>query len=140
MSLAFLKLLRVYKAPAKRSKIFIQHHVGRTCLSFSRLSQHCIILNGFPCLIKFKHYHPTFCVINKCLIFQSSCHRKLARAGKSDQSQAIFPARPRHVIIAAGMHAKRSVGSFIVCPFSHSTFYVTIMMLEKQMFDRLAGA
>ena len=41
------------------------------------------------------------------------CHTKLVRAGKSGQSQGVFPAC--HVIISAGIHTKCCVGSFFGC-------------------------
>ena len=42
-------------------------------------------LNGFPCLIKLKHFHPTFCIINKLFhrlatISQKTCESGILKA------------------------------------------------------------
>ena len=113
-----------------------------------------------------KHFHPTSCWKNMFhplaapfnikwfpLFDQAQSllsnilhckHTKLVRAGKSNHSQAVFTVC--YIIISAGIHTKRSVGSFkldvsfnIVCPFSHPMFCVTNTMLAE-MFDCLAGA
>ena len=60
------------------------------------------------------------------------CHTKLARAGKSNQSQAVFPAwdcvdltwTTCHVIISAVIHTKRSAGS--CCSISDQRWFARL--------------
>ena len=50
-------------------------------------------------------------------LLASLSHKACRRAGKSNQSQAVFLGC--HVIILAGIHSKRSVSLFIRCLIKH---------------------
>ena len=106
------------KGPAKRSKIFIQHRVERACLTV--YPPHSTLhLNGFPCLIKIKHLHPTFCL--------QTFDRLATSSNKESSSRKKQPIRKR--ICGRAGHNFSGNTQKVYCGFT---------LLDQTSFSRLA--